>query len=112
VQSYQGDGLDIPSFLRRAKNVPSGLPDDKGNSSTGREPPGQSTVVAPTEPSCRKRWPLTNRDKAVIAELQTARVASDKDKSYDRINKLKQSKADRIALTANKTWDARIARWV
>ena len=115
MESYEGDGLDIPAFLKRPKNVSSGLPNDKGNPHATREPHGQSTVAAPTysaEPASRKRWPLTDRDKAVIAELQSVGVATEKDKSYSRINKLKQSKADKSAITAGKTWDQRTARWV
>jgi hypothetical protein len=115
VQSYQGDGLDIPDFLRRSKNVPSGLPYDTGSPYAGREPSvGQSTVMAPTnnEPQCRKRWPLTDRDKAVIAELQSTTVASAKEKSYGRIDKLKNIKAGRAAIAAGARWDTRTARWI
>jgi hypothetical protein len=114
-RSYQGDGLDIPGFLKRTKNVPPGLSHDTGSPHAGREPSvGQSTVMAPTtaEPHCRKRWPLTDRDKAVIAELQSTTVVSAKEKSYSRIDKLKHIKADRAAIAAGARWDARTARWL
>jgi hypothetical protein len=114
VQSYQGDGLDIPDFLRRPKNVPPGLLHDTGSPYAGREPSvGQSTVMAPTnnEPQCRKRWPLTDRDNAVIAELKAGKIADAKDKSNGRDSRKKQSKSDQAALTAGKIWDTRTAKW-
>jgi hypothetical protein len=116
MESYEGDGLDIPAFLKRPKNVSSGLPNDKGNPARhGSRMASQSSVAAPTysaEPECRKRWPLTDRDKAVIAELQSGAVATEKDKSYSRINKLKVGNADKAALAAGKRWDTARARWI
>ena len=129
--------LDIPDFLKRQP----GASVDGGTSLTGgaqhiRGPsphaaptmgtdgketslpdkgrlPGVSPVpFSPFEPSWRKNFPQNPRDLEVIAELQSDKQITAKEKSYDRIGAMKVKKSDKAALAAGKTWDSRIAKWV
>lgn len=108
------DYNEIPAFLARQFNGFYGSTDpsdDKDGSPAARERHGLSPVTAPAESNWRQLHPLTERDKQVIAELESKTQASAKDESYARIGKLKASKADRAAVAAGKTWDAINGGW-
>ena len=102
LKSALDDPLGIPSFLRRE---PGGSVPVVG---------APSAAVAQTSPLDRLRelYPLTDRDRVVIAELTTASRVRAETKFKARIERVKKLREVGNHYVPGSRWDTSRARWV